>query len=160
MSRLRIAGTLALSCDGQLEAVLRDWWLDGDGVTFTLELPLPLEVLDGLPSTREHRPRPEDAPDAVLQVSWDGAQSSQAHLQIPPRNATVGRLVAHRPGEPVEPTLGMTRSFIRAGQWVQEMKFAPLPDGGELAFRLTSSVLGIRSAVDVVSVERLRSRIM
>jgi hypothetical protein len=160
VSRSRIAGTLDLSCDGELQAVLRDWWLDGDGVTFTMELPLPLEMLDTLPSTRGHRPLPKDTPDAVLQVSWDGGQSSQAHLQIPPRNAMVGRVAAYQPGEPVEPTVGMTRSFIRAGQWIQEMKFEPLPPGGELAFRLTSRVLEIRSAVDVVSVERLRSRII
>ncbi len=160
MARLRIAGTLALSCDGQLEAVLRDWRLDGDSVTFTLELPLSSEVLDDPTAALGSRPRPEEAADAVLEVSWDGGRTSQAHLQIPPPNASVARLVAHRPGEPVEPTLGMTRSFVRAGQWIQEMRFAPLPEGGELAFRLTSRVLGIRSAVDAVSVEQLRSRII
>jgi hypothetical protein len=160
VSRSRIAGALQLSCDGELQAVLRDWWLEDDGVTFTLELPLSTKVIDKLPSTPRHRPLPDDAPDAVLQVSWDGGQTSRALLQIPPPHAAVARLVAHRPGERLEPTLGMTRSVIRAGQWVQEMKFAPLPPGGELAFRLTSDVLGIRSAVDLVSVEQLRSRII
>jgi hypothetical protein len=161
VSRSRIAGALELSCDGELQAVLRDWWLDGDGVTFTMELPLPLEPLHRAPLTQGHRglPRPDEEPDAVLQVLWDGAQTSEARLRIPPMNAAVAA-VTYRIGEDSEPALSMTRSVIRAGQWIQEMKFEPLPPSGELAFRLTSRVLGIRSAVDVVSVERLRSRII
>ncbi len=160
MSRSRIAGTLELSCDGLLQAVLRDWWLEDGGVAFTMELPLPLEVLHHATPGLAGRPRTAEAADAVLEVLWAPDQASQAYLRIPPPNAAVGRLVAHPPGGRLDPTLGMTRSHIRAGQWLSDMTFAPLPDSGDLGFQLTSRVLGIRRAVDLVSVERLRSRIM
>ena len=149
VSRSRIAGTLELSCDGQLQAVLRDWWLEDDGVTFTVELPLPLEMLHKAPLTRGGVGCHGLTMLPMPCCRCHGATGSRARRACGSRRSTrPSAAVTYRTGEDSEPALSMTRSVIRAGQWVQEMKFAPLPPGGGLAFRLSSSVLGIRSAVD------------
>ncbi len=159
MSRSKIAGALPLLRDGRIPAVLSEFELEGDALDFTLEVPLSAQLLSAL--TRSTSPlirvHPSSPPDAVLRVSWASDLADELGLHVPARNQAFAHAQV-RYGEPPErPELEPVRSSIEGTRWRHRLRFQPMPDDGDLTFRLSSQMLDIRNAVGVVAIANLRS---
>jgi hypothetical protein len=158
---VKIAGRLDLLHDGRVPAVLREFELDGDALEFTLEVPLSVPLLDGLgePQWPSLGP-PSSPPDAVLRVSWARDLADEVALRIPARGQAIVHARALSEQPPGQPELAPVRCSLEGSSWQQRLTFQPLPEIGELTFRLSSRLLDIRTAVGVVPVANLRSRLI
>ena len=162
MSRGNVAGELPLMRDGRESAKLRDFDLQGDTLEFLLEVPLPEPVSSGLSGSAGalSSPVPSSPADGVLRISWAPDAADEVALHLPGRSQTLARAQVRYGQTPREPLLEWTRCFIEGTKWLHHMRFQPLPEAGALAFRFSSRPLDVTSAVGVVAVSDLRSRII
>jgi hypothetical protein len=162
VSRSTIAGQLPLLRDGRIPAELNEFDLEGDALEFTLEVPLSAQLLSGL--TRSTSPLirlPPSAPrDAVLRVSWGIDLADEVGLLVPARSQAFAHARVRYGQPPEQPELEPVRSSIKGTRWRHRLRFQPLPEQGELTFRLSSQLLDIRNAVGVVPIANLRSRVI
>jgi hypothetical protein len=159
---MQIAGRLPLLREGRVPATLRDFELEGDTIEFTLEVALSPPLLSGLADSASLFGSSvfSSPPDAVLRVSWAQGMADEAGLHVPARNQAIatGRVRLGQP--PGQPELHPIRCAIEGTRWQQRLSFGPLPDDGELTFRLTSRLLDITNSVGVVPVAHLRARLI
>ena len=156
-----IAGRVELVHDGRVQAVLREFDLDGDALGFTLEVPLSDQLLDGLSPPRPFLLGAASAPpDAMLRISWAKDLADEVDLCIPARGQAIAYARVRYGQPPAQPELAPVRCSLERTTWKQRLTFQPLPEIGELTFRLSSRLLGITTAVGFVPVADLRSRII
>lgn len=157
-----IAGRVELVHDGRVQAVLRKFDLDGDALGFNLEVPLSAQLLDRLrPSSRWPTLGDDSASeDAVLRVSWAKDAADEVGLRVPLLGQAIGYARARYGQPPGQPELAPVSSSLEGTTWKQRLTFQPLPEIGELTFRLSGRRLGITTAVGFVPVADLRSRII
>jgi hypothetical protein len=148
--------------DGRESAQLRDFELDDAKLDFSLEVPLSERLLSELSRTLTplSQPIPSSPPHGLLKVSWAPGAADEVGLHLPARSQVIGRGQLRYGQPPGEPMLEWVRCSIEGTKWLHRLKFQPLPDAGALAFRFSSRMVDVKSAVAVVSVADLRSRII
>jgi hypothetical protein len=155
-----IAGQLRLLRDGRVAAELNDFELEGERLEFTLQVPLPEQLLSQLTRSLSplSAPVPASPPDGSLRVSWAHGSADEVGLHLPARGQAFARAQVRYGQPPGEPTLEWVRCSIEGSKWQHRLKFRPLPAAGELTFRFSSPLLDVKNAVGVVGIANLRSR--